>query len=145
MYLKRFKEPQWIIGFFLIILVWIAALLDMSLTTLFNESLIKLAMNGVLVLSLLPMLNGGMGLNFGLSVGITSGLVGMCIGINMRLSGLVGFLGCVIFAIAVACIIGTVYGKLIIQLKGREEIGSTFIGFIFYSYYELFLDTCSFF
>ncbi len=63
----------------------------MSLTTLFNESLIKLAMNGVLVLSLLPMLNGGMGLNFGLSVGITSGLVGMCIGINMRLSGLVGF------------------------------------------------------
>lgn len=129
--LKHFKGPRTVISFFLLIMVCIAYFIEMSMTTLFNESLIKLAMNGVLVLSLIPMLNGGMGMNFGLPVGITSGLIGLCIGVNFKLSGLSGFIFCVACAVAVAILLGTVYGRVIVHLKGKEEIGSTFIGLSF--------------
>ena len=63
---------------------------------LFNESLVKLVMNGVLVLSLIPMLNVGAGMNFGLPVGIIGGLLGMCMAVNFRMTGLYGFCGFIV-------------------------------------------------
>lgn len=129
--IRLFEGPRVIIFLFLIMMVCIASSIEMSLTTLFNESLIKLAMNGVFVLSLIPMLNGGMGMNFGLPVGITAGLIGLCIGVNFKLVGLLGFLFCVICAAIVGSLFGAVYGRLIVHLKGKEEIGSTFVGLSF--------------
>lgn len=124
----RMKPPQIIILIFLAVLLGLACVLQMDLVGLFNESLVKLVMNGVLVLSLIPMLNAGAGMNFGLPVGISGGLLGMCIAVNFRLTGFWGFFLSLLFSVAICGIIGLVYGLLLNRVKGREEIAGTFIG-----------------
>lgn len=113
------------------VLIGIAFFLKMNMITLLNLSLIKFAMNGLLVLSLIPILNVGMGMNFGLPVGITAGLIGMCIAVNFKFTGLVGLLVSVLCGCLVALIFSEIYGRILIAVKGREEIASTFIGFSF--------------
>jgi simple sugar transport system permease protein len=105
--------------------------IGMDMTLLFNESLIKFAMNGVLVLSLIPMLNGGVGMNFGLPIGITAGLVGMCISLNLKLTGIMGFLVALLFGSIIGIILGFLYGIILNNVKGKEDIAGTFIGFSF--------------
>jgi simple sugar transport system permease protein len=122
------KPPQIIILIFLAVLLGLAHFLKMDLAGLFNESLIKLVMNGVLVLSLIPMLNAGAGMNFGLPVGITGGLIGMCIAVNFRLAGWPGFLMSLLLSVVICGILGWIYGLILNRVKGREEIAGTFIG-----------------
>ncbi|MBN2899323.1 MAG: ABC transporter permease [Clostridia bacterium] len=120
-----------IIAGFLVLLVALAFHLHMDMIVLLNLSFIKFAMNGLLVLSLIPMLNAGMGMNFGLPVGITAGLIGMCIAVNFKLTGLVGLLISALLGGFIALAFSEVYGRILIAVKGREEIASTFIGFSF--------------
>lgn len=125
----RIKTPQVIILIFLAVLLVLAHVLQMDLVVLFNESLVKLVMNGVLVLALIPMLNAGAGMNFGLPVGIAGGLVGLCIAVNYRLSGFLGFFTSLLFSVIICVVFGWLYGLLLNRVKGREEIAGTFIGF----------------
>ncbi|MDD3267857.1 MAG: ABC transporter permease [Syntrophomonadaceae bacterium] len=125
------KLPQIIISTFLILLILLAYLLQMDLLVLFNESLVKLVMNGVLVLSLIPMLNAGAGMNFGLPVGIVGGLIGMCIAVNYRMTGFYGFFMSLFFSLLICIFLGWIYGLILNLVKGREEIAGTFIGFSF--------------
>lgn len=120
-----------IIVFFLIILVGLGFYLGMDMVTIFNHSLIKFAMNGILVLSLIPMLNAGMGMNFGLPVGITAGLVGMCVAVNFSLTGFMGIGISLIVGSVVAFLLAMPYSQILMAVKGKEEIASTFIGFSF--------------
>ena len=132
-YLKNYKiqPPQIIISFFLIALICLAFILDMDLVVLLNESLIKMMMNGILVLSLIPMINAGAGMNFGLPVGIIGGLIGLCLAVNFRMTGLFGFFMSLIFSLVICLFLGWIYGLILNKVKGREEIAGTFIGFSF--------------
>ncbi len=125
------KISQIIISLFLIALIFIAYYLKMDLKLFFNESIVKFLMNGLLVVSLIPMINAGVGVNFGLPIGIVSGLLGMCLSINLRLTGGLGFLVSLLFTIIVGGIFGEGYGRILNYSKGREEITGTFIGFSF--------------
>jgi simple sugar transport system permease protein len=125
----RIKLPQIIISVFLLVLVVLAWLLQMNMVSLFNDSLVKLVMNGVLVLSLIPMLNVGAGLNFGLPVGIIGGLLGMCVAVNFRMTGFYGFFMALLFSLVFCVLLGWIYGLILNRVKGREEIAGTFIGF----------------
>ena len=127
----KLKPPQIIISIFLISLIFLAYYLQMDLVVLLNESLVKLVMNGVLVLSLIPMLNAGAGMNFGIPVGIIGGLIGMCIAVNFRLTGFGGFFMSLFFSLLICAFLGCVYGLILNKVKGREEIAGTFIGFSF--------------
>lgn len=127
----RIKPPQIIISVFLLVMIAIACLLQMNMVGLFNESLVKLVMNGVLVLSLIPMLNAGAGLNFGLPVGIIGGLLGMCLAVNFRMTGFYGFFMALLFSLLICLLLGWIYGLILNRVKGREEIAGTFIGFSF--------------
>lgn len=127
----RIKPPQIIIAVFLIGMVASAYALGMDMTALFNTSLVKLAMNGVLVLSLIPMLNVGAGMNFGLPVGIVGGLLGMCLAVDMRMTGFYGFFMSLCFSLVICAFLGWVYGMILNRVKGREEIAGTYIGFAF--------------
>lgn len=131
--MKRYKlkPPQIIISLFLIVLVCISYLLHMNLVGLFNESLVKLVMNGVLVLSLIPMLNVGAGMNFGLPVGVIGGLLGLCLAINFRMTGFYGFFMSLVFSLIFCGLLGWLYGLILNRVKGREEIAGTFIGYSF--------------
>lgn len=109
----------------------IAWKVDIPLARIINDSLVRLVMNGVLVLSLVPMLNCGVGINFGLPVAIIAGLLGMCIAVNFHLTGLPGLFGAMALAAPFAILFGYIYGMILNRVKGREEITATFIGFSF--------------
>ncbi len=132
------RTPQFIIGMFLLILLAMALYLQIPLKVLLGDSLVRLAMNGVLVLSLVPMLNTGVGINFGLPVGIVAGLLGMCLAINYQMTGFSGFAMALLFSLFFGSILGYFYACLLNRVKGREEIASTFIGFSFISLMCLF-------
>lgn len=127
----RLKPPQIIISAFLILLIGLSYILHMDLFVLMNESMVKLVMNGVLVLSLIPMLNVGAGMNFGLPVGIIGGLVGMCLAVNFRMTGFYGFFMAILFTLMICTLLGWIYGLILNRVKGREEIAGIFIGFSF--------------
>lgn len=130
--------PQFFIAVFLAIMFLIAGKLDIPLPWIINDSLVRLVMNGVLVLSLVPMLNCGVGINFGLPVAIISGLLGMCIAVNFRLSGLSGMFAAMGLAVPFAVLFGYIYGTILNRVKGREEITATFIGFSFIPFMNFF-------
>lgn len=123
--------PQIVIGSFLMLLFIIAAALNYNMAELISGSLIKFAMNGIFVLALIPMINAGVGLNFGSSVGITAGLMGMCMAIQFRLTGITGFLAAVIISVPIAIVFGFLYGRILNRVKGKEDIAAIFIGFAF--------------
>lgn len=123
--------PQIIIGSFMMMLFIIAAALNYDMAELISGSLVKFAMNGIFVLALIPMINTGVGLNFGSSVGITAGLIGMCTAIQFRMEGIAGFLVAVIISIPVSVFFGFLYGKILNRVKGNEDIAAIFIGFSF--------------
>ncbi|MEF9952488.1 MAG: ABC transporter permease [Clostridium sp.] len=137
-------SPQVILGSFLVLLIIIAYLMKIEISPLIEDALIRLPMNGVMVLSLLPMLRAGLSINFGLPVGIIGGLVGMCIALNFELTGFIGFTASILFTILVCSILGYGYSKLIIKAEGREEIASNFIGLSFIPLSCIFWATAPF-
>lgn len=123
--------PQSIMVVFLLIMMAVAYSINIPIAGLFNDSLVRLFMNGFLALSLLPMLNVGAGINFGMPIGITAGLLGMCLAVNLSLTGLQGFALAIFFSILVGIPFGYGYAKLLNGVKGKEEIAGLFAGFSF--------------
>lgn len=58
----------------------------------FRDTFTRFGMNAILVLSLMPMIEAGAGLNFGMPLGIEAGLLGALISIQLGLEGGIGFL-----------------------------------------------------
>lgn len=144
--MKAFEShiPQLVIAMFLIIMVGTAVWLDIPLSGVVNDALVRLAMNGVLVLSLIPMLNVGIGINFGLPVAIVAGLLGMCLSVNWGLTGWLGFTAALTLSILCAVGFGTLFGRILNRVRGREEITATFIGFSFIPLTNFFWATAPF-
>ena len=129
--MKRMNPPQLIMTVFLLILVVAAVAVDISLVSVVNDALIKWAMNGVIVLSLIPMMNVGAGRNFGMSIGLSAGLWGMIFALNLRLTAWTGFLVSILVGVLVALVFGYLYAKVLNHLKRNEEIVGTFAGYSF--------------
>jgi simple sugar transport system permease protein len=68
--------PRLTIVAFLIVLFAVATVTRMDVASLVEDSLLRIGRNGILVLALLPAVQGGVGLNFGLPIGIICGLIG---------------------------------------------------------------------
>ncbi|MEN1760554.1 ABC transporter permease subunit [Anoxynatronum sibiricum] len=132
------KLPQVMILGYLLFLVACMVFLQVPFAALINDSIVKWAMNGVLVLSLIPMIHVGAGVNFGMGIGISAGLLGMCLAIEWRLAGWTGFGVSLLCGMIIAVPFGYLYAMLLNRLKGREEIMGTFIGFAFIPLMNLF-------
>ena len=141
---NRIKGPQLIIIGYLIILTISLKFINISYIDMINDSLVKWVMNGVLVLSLVPMINVGAGRNFGLPIGISAGLIGMCIAIEFRLTGFMGIIISLIAGIIIAILFGYLYSLILNKLKGNEEIVGTFAGFSFIPIMNLFWSLAPF-
>lgn len=130
--MKKISEiglPRLIIALFLLSLYTIAPFLGISLKTAFLDTFIRVGMNIILVLSLIPMIQGGTGLNFGMPLGIEAGLLGAVISIELGLTGIVGFIGAIVIAIPIGIIFGYGYGKILNKVKGGEMMIATYVGF----------------
>lgn len=132
------KAPQWLISGFLIVMLTAVFLLNIPLGAILTDSMVRLVINGVLVLSLLPMLNAGIGINYGLPVAICAGLLGLCLAVDLRITGLPGFVCAMLFSLPFAVLFGVGYARILNRVKGREEVAATFVGFSFVSVMNFF-------
>jgi len=140
--LQSFGLPRIIIICFFLLLFVLAGVYQMDVQTLLGDVLRRWAMYGILVLAMVPSIQCGIGPNFGLTIGISGGLVGALVSIelrdlgfyvsfdsNPRLSMLVGILVAIILALLISSIMGIFYGLLINRVKGSEMTVSTYVGF----------------
>ena len=127
--LKKFGLPRLIILIFLISTYVIAPFVGIPITTALSDTIIRFGMNAILVLSLMPMIESGAGLNFGMPLGIEAGLLGALLSIELGFSGFTGFILAILIAIIFGFIFGWAYGAILNKVKGGEMMIATYIGF----------------
>ena len=121
--------PRLIIAGFLLIILVTAYITDMSVPQLITDSLVRVGMNGILVLAMVPTISCGVGLNFGLPLGVLCGLVGALISMESNLTGFYGLFAAIAFAIPIAVVVGYLYAKLLESVQGQEMMVGTYVGF----------------
>ena len=126
---KKMGVPRLIIGMFFVLLCLLALILGLSLPTQLGNTLVRLGMNGVMVLSMLPGIQCGISLNLGMPIGIIGGLFGGLLCIELGFSGIFGFLFACVVGIAISAVTGVLYGMLLNRLKGDEMGVTTYVGF----------------
>jgi simple sugar transport system permease protein len=131
--IKRFAAdfglPRIIITFYLLALFLAAPLVGVNLPASISDSLIRIGMNGIMVLAMVPMIQSGCGLNFGLSLGVIAGLLGATMSIELGFIGAAGFLAAVLISQGFGAAFGFGYGKLLNRVKGGEMMIATYVGF----------------
>lgn len=121
--------PRFIIATFFAFLCVLSIGLKLSLADLMSDTLVRVGMNGVLVLAMAPGILCGIGLNFGLPLGILAGLVAGLISIEMNLTGFTALFVAILISIPLSGIVGYLYGLLLNRVKGSEMMVSTYAGF----------------
>jgi simple sugar transport system permease protein len=121
--------PRLVIGFFLIVLFAIAVATRMDVPGLLTDSLARIARNGLLVLALLPAIRGGLGLNFGLPLGIVCGLTGCVVSLNAGMKGWAGLGAAALIGLLLSIPVGWGYGAILNRTRGQEMMVGTYLGF----------------
>ena len=121
--------PRVIIGLFFILLCFMCLLYDLSLPTLLSNSLVRMGMNSIMVLAMVPGIQCGISLNLGLPIGLVCGLIGGLLTIEMEIPGVLGFLFAMVSGSLLAAVCGWLYAQLLNRLKGEEMGVTTYVGF----------------
>lgn len=78
---------------------------------------------------MVPMIHSGCGLNFGLPLGIVSGLLGATLSIEFGFTGPMSFVMAILISTPFALLFGGGYGWLLNKIKGGEMMIATYVGF----------------
>ncbi|MTI60929.1 MAG: ABC transporter permease [Firmicutes bacterium] len=127
--IRKIGLPRLLIALFLFSLFIIAPFVGVRVDTSINDLITRFGMNAVLVLSLVPMVKSGCGLNFGLQLGIIAGLLGAVISLELEMIGFIGFFTAIVVAVFLALVLGYLYGLLLNRVKGDEMVVATYVGF----------------
>ncbi|MCX7780503.1 MAG: ABC transporter permease [Negativicutes bacterium] len=125
----KYGFPKVCITLFLLLLIALAFMMKQDVAAMFGDSLVRITMNGILVLAMVPSIVSGTGLNFGLSLGIITGLLAGCISIEMNMRGMAAFLWALVMSVPMSLIVGYGYGWLLNKVKGDEMTVGTYVGF----------------
>lgn len=125
----NFGIPRLIITCFLLLLFIMAPMVGADLPTQLTNTINRFSWNAVLVLAMVPMVHSGCGLNFGLPLGIISGLLGGTIAIELGFTGGMSFVMAILIATPFAILFGAGYGWLLNRIKGGEMMIATYVGF----------------
>ncbi len=128
-FITDFGWPRIIIFIFLVALFLAAPLVNVRLDSSLSDVINRFGQNAVFVLAMVPMIQSGCGLNFGLSIGIIAGLLGATISVQLGLTGFLGFFGALVIATPFAVLFGWLYGKLLNKVKGEEMTIAMYVGF----------------
>ena len=133
---SKFKEmidsfglPRLIIAGFLLLLLIAAPIVGLDFATQITNIITRFSWNAVMVLAMVPMVHSGCGLNFGLPLGIVSGLLGATLSIELGFTGFASFLMAILIATPFALLFGGGYGWLLNKIKGGEMMIATYVGF----------------
>lgn len=127
--INSFGLPRLIITGFLVLLFIAAPFVGADLPTQLTNIVNRFSWNAILVLAMVPMIHSGCGLNFGLPLGIISGLLGATLSIELGFTGPMSFLMAILISTPFAIVLGMVYGWLLNKIKGGEMMIATYVGF----------------
>ena len=127
--LDSFGLPRLIIAGFLLLLLIAAPIVGLDFATQITNIITRFSWNAVMVLAMVPMVHSGCGLNFGLPLGIVSGLLGATLSIELGFTGFASFLMAILIATPFALLFGGGYGWLLNKIKGGEMMIATYVGF----------------
>ena len=96
--IKNFGWPRIIIALFLVVLFIIAPFVKVSIAASISDIFNRFGMNALLVLAMVPMIQSGCGLNFGLSLGVIAGLLGSTIAMQIGLTSWGGIFGAMLLS-----------------------------------------------
>ena len=126
---KKLGIPRIIIGLFFILLCFMTLWFDLGLSTLLSNSLVRMGMNSIMVLAMVPGIQCGISLNLGLPIGLVAGLIGGLVTIQLGVPGWPGFLLAIVVGCVIAAVSGWLYAQLLNRLKGDEMSVTTYVGF----------------
>ena len=128
-FIQNFGLPRLIITGFLLALFILAPMVGADLPMQITNTINRFSWNAVMVLAMVPMVHSGCGLNFGLPLGIISGLLGATLSIQFGFTGPLSFLMAIIIATPFALVFGCGYGWVLNKIKGGEMMIATYVGF----------------
>ncbi len=126
---ENFGLPRIIIAAFLLLLFIMAPIVGSDLPTQLSNTINRFSWHDILVLAMVPMVHSGCGLNFGLPLGIISGLLGATLSLELGFTGGLSFVMAIVIATPFALILGSFYGWLLNKIKGGEMMIATYVGF----------------
>ena len=126
---KDFGVPRLLIAGFLLLLLILCPIVGADLPTQITNIINRFSWNGILVLAMVPMVHSGCGLNFGLPLGIISGLLGATLSLELGFTGRGSFFMAMLIATPFAIVLGLLYGWLLNKIKGGEMMVATYVGF----------------
>ncbi len=102
-----------------------------------NELIARIARNSFLVLALIIPVIAGMGLNFGIVIGAMAAQIVIIAVTHWGITGIPGFLLCVVLSTPLSILFGYFTGKLLNKTKGQEMITSMILGFFANGLYQV--------
>ena len=121
--------PRVIIGVFFILLCFMTLWYDLSLSTLLSNTVVRMGMNAIMVLAMVPGIQCGISLNLGLPIGLVAGLIGGLLTIELGIPGWGGFFFAIAAGSVLAAVCGYLYALMLNRLKGSEMSVTTYVGF----------------
>ena len=134
---KKIGWPRLIIGLFVLVLFILCPVVGVNYQYAITDVIGRFGMNLVLILSLVPMIQAGCGLNFGIPLGIVSGAFGTVCSIELHITGFPGILIAIVIGCSFAALIGLLYGFILNRIKGDEMIISTYLAWAFIAFMSL--------
>ncbi len=126
---KKLGVPRVIIGVFFVLLCFMSLWYDLELPGLLSNALVRMGMNAIMVLAMVPGIQCGISLNLGLPIGLVGGLIGGLLTIEYGIPGWGGFLFAAGVGVLIAAVTGWLYAQLLNRLKGEEMSVTTYVGF----------------
>lgn len=121
--------PRMIITGFLLLMFVLAPVAGVDVATQFTNVFNRISWNAVMVLSMVPMIHSGCGLNMGLPLAVISGLLGATLSIELGYTGAMSFVMAIVISTPFAMFFGAAYGWLLNKIKGGEMMVATYVGF----------------
>lgn len=136
-YISKIGWPRLIIAVFLLLLFCAAPFAGLRIDSSMENVLSRFGMFSILTLSMIPMIQSGCGLNFGLPVGVIAGILGGVTGIEFGFKGIPGIIVAMLFAVIFALVLGGLYGLLLNCIKGDEMLIATYVGYSFVAFMSI--------
>ncbi len=127
--IDSFGTARLIIVAFLLLMFALVPVADLDFATQVTNVINRFTWNAILVLAMVPMIHSGCGLNFGLPLGVISGLLGATLSIEFGFTGAMSFLMAIVISTPFALILGAGYGWMLNKIKGGEMMVATYVGF----------------
>jgi simple sugar transport system permease protein len=107
------------------------------MTLVLDELVNRIARNLFIILSLIIPVIAGMGLNFGIVIGAMAAQIVIIAVTHWQITGLAGFILCIVLTTPLAIFFGYLTGKLLNRTKGQEMITSMILGIFANGLYQL--------